>query len=344
MHGAARLLVVVGLGTMRDSVSLNDSMRTKVIWEEANNRGLQLRELFVFDRPTEFFLVKNAGKLKTFDSLPLPVTTKNDTGDWIDDKWELKTRFQEAEIPVAQGGLARNKNEAARIFESLIPPVVVKPHRGSRSRHTFTNLNTLSEVLHAFESAHKLSPKVIVEEELVGFVYRGTVVGGHLAGIVRREPAMVIGDGVRTVLELIRIENRNPKRDNELFHTIPLGNEIDAVLERQKLLKDSIPAKDRIVLLGDKTSRGMGGGITEITKSVHPDNIELLEKCAQVVDYPIVGFDFIIGDITKSWKIQSRTGIIECNTVPFIDLHHFPLNGTPKNIASMVWELALSAN
>jgi len=60
-----------------------------------------------------------------------------------------------------------------------------------------------------------------------------------------------------------------------------------------------------------------------------------------------VGADFIIEDITKSWKEPARAGgeqhcgIIECNSLPFIDLHHYPLFGRPNNIAGKLWDLVL---
>jgi hypothetical protein len=55
------------------------------------------------------------------------------------------------------------------------------------------------------------------------------------------------------------------------------------------------------------------------------------------VDY-ILGFDFI----TPSVEVDPDTvrwGIIECNSVPFINLHHDPLIGDPVNVAAKVWDL-----
>ena len=53
---------------------------------------------------------------------------------------------------------------------------------------------------------------------------------------------------------------------------------------------------------------------------------------------PVVGFDVIIGDPTKSADSQ-RFGIIECNSLPFIDLHYYALEGKPRNIAGMIWDM-----
>ena len=41
----------------------------------------------------------------------------------------------------------------------------------------------------AFKKARQLSPWVMIEEELTGYVHRGTVIGGKLIAVLRREPA-----------------------------------------------------------------------------------------------------------------------------------------------------------
>jgi hypothetical protein len=46
----------------------------------------------------------------------------------------------------------------------------------------------------------------------------------------------------------------------------------------------------------------------------------------------------MIPDITKSWRKQ-RCGFLEANTVPFINLHHHPHKGKPRNVAAKVWDM-----
>ena len=54
----------------------------------------------------------------------------------------------------------------------------------------------------------EISPWVIVEQQLEGFVYRATVIGGRVVGVLRREPANIIGDGKSTIKQLIIEENK----------------------------------------------------------------------------------------------------------------------------------------
>ena len=71
---------------------------------------------------------------------------------------------------------------------------------------------------------------------------------------------------------------------------------------------------------------------------LHPSFIPIFERAAQAVDLAVVGFDSIIPDPTKPAETQ-KWGIIECNTLPFIDLHYDALEGKPRNIAGMIWDL-----
>jgi cyanophycin synthetase len=179
----------------------------------------------------------------------------------------------------------------------------------------------------------------MIEEELEGYVFRGTLIGKKFVACLRREPAYVIGDGIHNVKELIEIENKNPLREGPIFHKLSLDDEAMKELKHWGKNEDTIPSQGEIITLGQKTSRAVGGGITDMTDEIHPDNIAMLEKAAEVLDDPLIGVDFIMKDVSKSWKEQERCGIIECNSAPFIDLHHFPLVGKPRNVAAVLWDL-----
>jgi len=334
-----KVLTVLHIGNVTNEPNEKDSGRAHVLWEEANKRGIKMTEFHLFGIGQDIFTSKFKGETRFFDVLPRTKNYNPKGLEWMDNKNEMKVHFKKEGIPVANGGIARNRKNALKIFNSLNKPVITKPNLGSRSRHTTTHISTEEEFIIAYNKAHQLSPWVMIEEELSGYVFRGTVIGGKLIAVLRREPAYVIGDGTHTVKELIDIENKNPLRNGKIFHQLTLDEEAIKELTHWNRNENTIPKDKEIVTLGQKTSRAVGGGITDMTDIVHPDNKAMLEKIGEVLDDPLMGVDFIMDDVSISWRDQPRSGVIECNSAPFIDLHHFPLVGKSHNVAAALWDI-----
>lgn len=334
-----KFLTFIRLGNITYKPTDKDSGRTKVLWDEAIKRGINMYEFHLFGIGSDIFVSKYKKEMRFFDVLPRPKDYNPKGLEWMDNKNEMKKHFRRAGIKVAEGGIAFSKRKGLKIFHSLSSPVITKPHIGSRSRHTTTHISTDEEFIKSFKKAKQLSPFVMIEEELSGFVFRGTLIGGKLIGVIRREPACVIGDGIHNVRELIEIENKNPLRQGPIFHKLSLDDEAQKELKHWNRTESTIPARGEAVTLGQKTSRAVGGGITDVTDTVHKDNIEMLEKIGEVLNDPLIGVDFIMDDASISWRDQPKCGVIECNSAPFIDLHHFPLIGKPRNVASALWDI-----
>lgn len=326
----------IGIGQIITTTDAVMSMRERVFWDEGQKRGIIIWGYRPLKKGNTISVASHGGRTIVFDTIPRP-THGN---EWMDDKDKLREHLPVYGIPMAKGGVCSSFKEACDLFDRSTPPVIAKPNRGSRSRHTTTHIDTKEDLKIAYEKANQLSPWVIIEEELVGLVYRGTVIGGKVIGILRREPALVTGDGAHTVRELIEIENRNPLRKGPIFHEIQVHDpEHDKELARHGMTLDSIPPKDMIVTLSQKASRGLGGGATDVTEEAHPDIIRMLEQVAEVVEDPLIGIDFIVEDVTRSWREQPRSGVIECNSAPFIDLHLSPLHGKPRNTPGALWDI-----
>lgn len=334
-----KTLTFLKLGKITYEPQKDDSGRTHVLWEEAIKRGIKMYEFRLFGIGHDIFVSEYKGDKRFFDVLPRPKVYNPKGLEWMDNKGKMKKHFSKAGIKVSKGGVTYSIKKALKIFRSLDKPVITKPNIGSRSRHTTTHIEDEAEFIVAFKKARQLSPWVMIEEELSGYVFRGTLIGGKLIATLRREPAYVIGDGVHSVKELIEIENKNPRRDDKIFHQLKLDNEALKELKHWGHTKDTIPKKDEIITLGQKTSRAVGGGITDVTDIVHRDNKIMLEKIGEVLNDPLIGVDFIMDDVSKSWRDQPKCGVIECNSAPFIDLHHHPLVGKPHNVASALWDI-----
>jgi len=335
----AKSFAAIGLGTIVTEPDDVINWRARVLWNEAKQRGIKMREFRPFGISRELFFASFGRDTVAFDGLPRPRSAHETSLNWMDDKGIIIRRFAKNGIPVPRGKSCTSVKQAEAAFHAIGGPVVVKPNLGSRSRHTYINVTDLATLRHAFKKAKELSPRVVVEEELKGFVFRVTLVGGKIAGVMRREPPHVIGDGKKTINELIAEENKNPLRHGPIFHELPHTDEPETVaeLKKQNRSPSSVPEKGRMVTLHEKVSRAYGASTTEMA-DVHPENEKLFIKIAAVLDDPLVGVDFMIEDMAKPW-CEQKCGVIECNSLPFIDLHHFPLKGSARNAAGAVWEM-----
>lgn len=339
------LMVFLRLGHFSYEPDGKDTWRTKCFWDEATRRGIKMKEFHLGPIRDGFVAeYEKGGKKKTiiFDGLPRPGFQESASLKWMDNKGIMKEKFKKEGLPVADGGVAWNKSGARKIFDRLQKPVITKPNLGSRSRHTLIHINTPEDLMVGFKKAKKLSPLVVIEEELRGYLFRGTLIGGKLAGVVRRDQPEVAGDGIHTLQELLNEENKRPERNGPIFHKIIIDKEAEIELRRQNVKLDDVIEKNKVVTFSQKTSRGCGGTTTEVMEIAHPDNIAMLEHVAKFLNDPLIGVDFIIEDIEKSWREEQHCGIIECNSLPFIDLHHYVMFGQPKNVAGKLWDLVLS--
>lgn len=339
--GAAALTFFarIGLGEIRTAPDEKISLRAAALWDSANKLGITMWEFRPFGRANETFCASHKGRDKVFVELPRPNRPLSPGFYWMDNKPVMREKFIAAGIPVALGGSCFTYAQALSVFRRIGGSAIVKPSVGSRSRHTTINVATEAALLTAFKKAKQLSPFALVEQELDGFVYRASVIGGKVVGVISREQPTVRGSGQHTVRQLVEEENRNPKRSMGLFHKVNLDQETEDELSRQGLSWESVPEAGRVVRLNPKVSRGVGAVTVDFTDTVHPENIQLFEKVAAVLDDAIVGIDFIIADIGKSWREQKRCGVIECNSVPFLDLHHSPYSGTPRDASAHLWRL-----
>ncbi len=330
-----------GLGwvTVLSEPDEHTMLAQRTLYEEGKQRGIKVEEVRLFGTPHNVFLATMPdGKVIAYEGIPLPGVMR-DQAPWMDNKAAMKKHFRRAGFPIARGAAAMTLGKARNIFSQLDSPVIVKPYAGSGSRHTTLHVQNEAELTRAFTVATQVAPVALVEEELQGDVYRATCVNGTLVATLRRDPPTVVGDGIHTVTERIEEENKHPKRQGPYFGPITLNADAVKELRYQNLLPDSIPAIGQRVRLHQKINWSVGGTTTDVTDEVHPETRALFEEAAQMLCAPIVGFDFIIEDIARSWKEQSRCGFIEANSMPFFDNHHLPFSGKPRNVAALIWDL-----
>lgn len=309
--------------------------RSKLIWQEAKSRGIEMQQLIIYGKPLEQYRAKIKGKWFYFESLPIPPYLVQDDYNFIDDKIILKKVLTKHNIPVPNSISVKNKDQAIAAFNILTKPLIVKPRVGSRARHTTVFINTIDELLNALYIAQKLCKYVAIEEYLTGPVSRATLVGGKLVGFFSGYSPKITGDGISTINELILQKNKNKP---DLVDDIIVTKEHNEYLARSGYTVNSILEKDKTISVISRTGRFFGGETYEHLGDIHPKLKEILEKTKNAVNVPVVGYDLIIENPEINPDNQ-KWGIIEANSLPFIDLHYFALHGKPVNIAKYIWDL-----
>lgn len=329
-----RLLELTKVITYINEPSNKTSPRAQVLWKSARERGIKMQSLRIFGHENDSYRAYINDRVIYFSGLPRPEYAPSTAEWWMDDKGLVKKRLSAVNIPVPRGGVFSRYKPLVAFFRTLEKPVIIKPRLGSRGRHTTTFIYTEEQLKKAFLVAKQLCFWVVMEEHLVGSVYRATMIGNKMTGILRGDPPRVTGDGQHTIQELIEIKNKN--RHPEI-HDVVITPALETFLQRNHYTLKTIIPSGIIVDLSEKIGVSYGGNSAEDTLVTHPEIKMILEKAAIAIGDPILGFDFIINDIRRV-PSEQKWGIIECNGVPFINLHHDPIEGKPNNVAQYVWQ------
>ncbi|MDQ1474670.1 MAG: cyanophycin synthetase, partial [Bryobacterales bacterium] len=265
--------------------------------------------------------------------------------DVAGDKELTKTVLRAAALPVPHGCLVSDAQAAIECLSRMSPPLVVKPLDGNQGKGVSLNLITPDQVREAFDFAAKVSPRVIVEEMLMGSDYRVVVVDYKMVAAAQRVPPHVWGDGERTIRELIDLANGDPRRGND--HEKPLTKIsadpiVLAILKKNGKSLDDVPQQGEMVLLRESANLSTGGSAKDVTDVVHPSVRKICERAARAVGLDICGVDLVLPDITR--QFSGLGGIVEVNAAPGIRMHHHPSEGQPRDVGAAIIEMMYPAN
>lgn len=316
--------------------------RSLIFLHQARGRGLDVRAVKVINNyPHEFRLI-HRGKRYDYQGTPLNLLGQDDR---VDEKDNVKHLLDQHGIPVPSGRSFFRTAPAAAYAESLGYPLIVKPNSGSLSHHATYPINTREELLRAIRIARQYQPEFIIERFLHGSLHRVSILGKREVFACRKEPASIIGNGVSTIKELITKKNAHPERGgthvkNTTLHIIPIDYMLERNLHNQGLSLSIIPIAGKCIQLQKKCVLSHGCDIVSCTHSIHPTNKDLCLKIARLFDTQIIGIDLICEDIALPHWEQSF-GIIETNSLPYVDMHAVPSHGEPDPVAEKAWDIVL---
>ena len=253
------------------------------------------------------------------------------------DKDLTKSLLLAAGVPVPIGRPAKDMEDAWAIAQNIGLPVVVKPLDGNQGKGVTVNITDRELFNQAYDTAARYG-EVLVEKFLPGSDYRLLVVGNKLVAAARREPPLVVGDGVLTVRELVEKVNADPRRGDGhstsltkiKFDDIAIGR-----LKLQDLEPNSVPEKGRRVILRNNANLSTGGSATDVTDDVHAEVAARAVAAAQMVGVDICGVDVVCESVLKPLEEQNG-GVVEVNAAPGLRMHISPSFGKGRNVGKAV--------
>src|SRR5207342_58941 len=257
------------------------------------------------------------------------------------DKEETNKILGSLGLPVPKQELVQSEEQAKRAARRIGYPVVTKPYNGNHGRGISIRLMNEEEVVAGFKIAREISRSVIVETFVTGDDHRLLVVNGELVAATKRTPGHVVGDGQRTVAQLIEIVNQDPRRGvghEKVLTRLELDAQAQSMLDRVGYSADSVPRSDEVVYLRSTANLSTGGTATDVTDVIHPDNRDMAERAIRAVGLDVGGVDFLSRDITESYR-KIGGGICEVNAAPGFRMHVAPSEGTPRDAAGPVLDM-----
>ncbi|MDP3997522.1 MAG: ATP-grasp domain-containing protein [Candidatus Andersenbacteria bacterium] len=211
--------------------------------------------------------------------------------------------------------------------------IVIKPADLLWGKGITVGISQPEQVVPALAYAREFNSrqnKIICQEHIDGYEYRVLVIDQKHIFTARRIPAHVVGDGTKTVGQLVEAWNDLVSDDRKLKQT----DLADRLLEEQGAGWDAVPGAGRLVYLSNVANAHAGGTVVDATDEIGDEVKAGALAVAKHFDTSVVGIDCITSDIRKKMGC-----IIELNSTPDITLHHNPTKGKPRDVAGAIVDM-----
>lgn len=314
---------------------------TKALYNAALQRGIPVSRL-----GSGSILRLGCGKYSRTIQASLTDNSSCISVDIVSDKQLTKQILADNGLPVPYGITVQTFPEAVEAVKKVGFPLVMKPLDSNQGKGVTVNIISEEQIFESFFEAKQYSKKVIIERYIAGKDYRVLVVGDRISAVAERRPPQIVGDGIRTVKELVAIENMKPIRGED--HERPLTYiKLDEIavryLERQGYSPDSVPEAGKAVLLRQNGNLSTGGTSRNCTEEIHPQNAKYAIAAARTLGIDIAGIDITTEDISAPISITGGA-IIEVNAAPGLRMHLYPAEGEPVNVAEHILDMMYPEN
>ena len=314
-------------------------LSTQILMKESIKRGIKTE---LIDRSDNFISLTKDNKIEYVKQ-----ATKTSKDNYItilamENKVVTKKILQINDIKVPDGSEFDNMDDAISEIDNFInKPIVIKPKSTNFGTgiSIFPQGSNKEDIKRAFEIAFKYDNTVLVEEFISGKEYRFLVIGDKVVGILHRVPANVVGDGEKSIRQLVEIKNQSPLRGKGYktpLEKINLDENAELFLKHRGLDFDYIPKKDETVYLRENSNISTGGDSIDYTDDIPQKFKDIAVRASKSIGANICGVDMMIDDYTNE---SSQYAIIELNFNPAIHIHSYPYIGKEREVAKEILEI-----
>ena len=194
-------------------------------------------------------------------------------------------------------------------------PVILKINDSSKGRGIYKVYNT-NELIEKSKVILSKTNTFQIQKYYIYNDYRVVVLGNKVISAYQRIPLNVIGDGAKTIRQLLEIKQQNfHKNGRDTILNIE-DEDIIEILSKLGYNLETILAKGEICLLKNISNLSAGGDCVELTDKISKDYTNLCINIAHDFNLNLCGIDIMCRDICK--KIDSYI-ILEINSSPGLD-------------------------
>ncbi len=302
-------------------------------------------EFDVMDRSDQFVFLKHGdhkeyvknGNMTSKDTYISPLLMENKT--------VTKMVLDQAGFRVPLGETFTSIEKARRAYPRYAQQAfVIKPKSTNYGLGItiFKEGASLEDYIAGLKIAFKEDDSVLIEEFMDGTEYRFFVIDHQVKAVLLRIPANVVGDGEKTIKQLVEEKNQDPLRGTHHrspLELIQLGDLEKLMLKEQGFTINSVPAAQQQVFLRENSNISTGGDSIDITDEMHESYKEIAIAAVEALGAEISGIDLIIPDKDKPYEDKMDYGIIEANFNPAMHMHIYPYAGKGRRLTLEVLHL-----
>jgi cyanophycin synthetase len=199
---------------------------------------------------------------------------------------------------------------------------VVKPVGGAGGSGATCGVRSVDDLARASLRAARIDPRLLIERQVPGDVYRLLFLDGRLIDTIRRRAPSVVGDGRSSITELIQHQNRDTLRAGGRPGASLLRVDLDCLLALRHAgwTLRSVPPEGTAVAVKGAVSQNAPSDNTTVREPLHPDVVAAALRAVECIGLRLAGVDVITTDPGVPLS-ASGGAIVEVNGTPGLIYH-----------------------